>query len=103
MLNGIRQGSIVSPHLFNVYVDEMNERLNRSKVGCFISNTPMNNFSYADDLALVAPSAASLNELLKICGCFAKEHFIIFLGIKYFFSSLGMKYLFCPANNEKVN
>ena len=65
MKNGIRQGSILSPHLFSIYVDELNYMLNRSGVGCHVANTPMNNLSYADDLVIISPSASALNELLK--------------------------------------
>ena len=80
--NGIRQGSILSPFLFNVYVDNLNHDLNNCRVGCHVGDIPMNNFSYADDLALIAPSAAALNDLLKICDKFASEHYIIFSNTK---------------------
>ena len=82
MSNGIRQGSILSPYLFNVYVDDLNVKLNGTKAGCYISNKPVNNFSYADDLALVAPSAAGLNQLLETCDSFAKDNYIIFSTTK---------------------
>ena len=82
MKNGIRQGSILSPHLFSVYVDDLNHILNRSRVGCHIANTPMNNFSYADDLVIVSPLASALNELLKHCDNFAKDHYVIFSTTK---------------------
>ena len=82
MTNGIRQGSILSPYLFNIYVDDLNIKLNRTKVGCHIYNTPVNNFSYADDLALVAPSATALNQLLQTCESFANENYIIFSTTK---------------------
>ena len=78
MSNGIRQGSLLSPYLFNVYVDELNLTLNRSGVGCHVAGQIMNNFSYADDMALVCPSATALNELLARCDAFAQEHYIIF-------------------------
>ena len=64
MHNGIRQGSVLSPHLFSLYVDELNVMLNSSGVGCHIAGVAANNFSYADDLALVCPSAAALSGLL---------------------------------------
>ena len=82
MKNGIRQGSILSPYLFNVYVDNLNHDLNNCRVRCHVGDISMNNFSYADDLALIAPSAAALNDLLKICDKFASEHYIIFSNTK---------------------
>ena len=32
--NGVRQGGVLSPHVFNLYIDELNQRLNKSSVGC---------------------------------------------------------------------
>ena len=65
MKNGIRQGSILSPHLFNVYVDGLNHSLNGSRIGCHIANEAMNNFSYADDLVLLAPSTSGYVENMR--------------------------------------
>ena len=78
MKNGIRQGSVLSPILFNVYVDQLNVLLNDSRIGCHIANKAVNNFAYADDLAIVCPSASALNDLLRICEDFARHHYIQF-------------------------
>ena len=67
MSNGIRQGSILSPYLFNVYVDNLNIRLNHSGVGCHVDDMAANNLAYADDLVILAPCAAALNELVAVC------------------------------------
>ena len=64
MSNGIRQGSCLSPYLFNIYVDELNINLKNSHVGCHVSGVCTNNFSYADDLVLIGPDAKSLNALV---------------------------------------
>ena len=82
MGNGIRQGSLISPYLFNVYVDELNIRLNAAGTGCQLAGTTANNFAYADDLALLAPTARALNDLLKICEVFAVENYIVFNTLK---------------------
>ena len=76
MANGIRQGSVLSPLLFNVYVDQFNTLLNGAKIGCHIANNPLNNFAYADDLVLVAPSAVALNELISLCEVLADRQYI---------------------------
>ena len=82
MANGIRQGSCLSPHLFNVYVDQLNYQLRNSGVGCHIANKCVNNLSYADDMVLLTPDAKSLNELLKICEEFAREYHITYSIMK---------------------
>ena len=58
--NGLRQGSILSPYLFNVYVDQLNIILAKSGIGCHVADKAFNNFSYADDLVVLAPSARGL-------------------------------------------
>ena len=78
MSNRIRQGSILSPYLFNVYVDDLNHILNKARIGCHIADKPTNNFSYADDLVILAPCAATLNELSTKCGNFLTDNYIIF-------------------------
>ena len=82
MLNGIRQGSCVSPKMFNVYVDKLNELLRNSGVGCHVSGVCTNNFSFADDMVLACPDAKALNILLEICDNFARQHYIIFSTTK---------------------
>ena len=77
MSNGIRQGSILSPYLFNVYVDNL-IRLNHSGVGCHVDDMAANNLAYADDLVILAPCAAALNELVAVCENFAKDNYITF-------------------------
>ena len=78
MQNGIRQGSCLSPKLFSVYVDKLNILLKDSGVGCHVSGVCTNNFSFADDMALVCPDAKSLNRLLEVCDDFAKVSYITY-------------------------
>ena len=41
--NGIRQGSIIKPYLFNLNVDDLNKRLSEAKYGCYVGEKAMNN------------------------------------------------------------
>ena len=82
MTNGIRQGSILSPHLFNIYVDKLIFFLSNSNIGCHIGRKPLNNFSCADDLAILVPSASALNERSAVCDDFAKKNLIEFSAAK---------------------
>ena len=65
--NGVRQGGILSPYLFCIYVDELSKMLNNVHVGCFVGTMLVNHLLYADDLVLLSPSAAGLSILLSIC------------------------------------
>lgn len=80
--NGVKQGGILSPLLFCVYVDELLSRLKSSKVGCHISNTFTGAFGYADDLTLIAPSILAAKDMLKTCEIFASEYQVKFNASK---------------------
>ena len=67
LLSGVRQGGILSPFLFAVYVDDLLHLLSASKIGCFINGYCLNSIMYADDLILIALSIADLRKLLNIC------------------------------------
>ena len=62
---GVRQGGILSPLLFNLYMDDISNTLNSSRQGCIINGVPVNHIMYADDVALIAPSAHALQLFLK--------------------------------------
>ena len=76
MTKGIRQGTILSHHLFDIHFDELKSLPSDSKIGCDIGGKLLNNFSCADDLAILAPSVRALNNLLAICDDFAKKNLI---------------------------
>ena len=65
--NGVRQGGILSPHSFNVYIDELSITLNDCKTGCCLNNVLLNHIMYADDMALIAPSVKGLKLLIRLC------------------------------------
>ena len=65
--NGIRQGGILSPSLFAVYMDDLSSLLNTSRIGCNIDDVCINHVFYTDDLCLMAPCAIALQELINVC------------------------------------
>ena len=72
--NGVRQGGILSPFFFNIYVDHLSTHLSSVKTGCFINGECMNHLFYADDAVLLAPTPGSLQELIDICNDFASAN-----------------------------
>ena len=80
--NGVKQGGVLSPLLFNMYIDVLLSQLSQSGVGCHIGNKYMGSFAYADDIVLLSPSVSSLNSQLEICEVFSQEYNIKFNAAK---------------------
>ena len=76
--NGVRQGGILSPYLFNVYMDDLSSLLNCCNTGCVSGDTIINHMMYADDLVLISPSATGMKELLCACEVYSLEHAIVY-------------------------
>ena len=72
--NGVKQGAILSPILFSIYMDGLFEQLEKSGVGCHMSKHYTGCFGYADDLALLTPTKSGFKVLLDICEKYAHEY-----------------------------
>ena len=80
--NGVRQGGVLSPILFTVYVDELLLQLKQLGVGCHWKHHFVGAVCYADDLSLLAPSQAALRLMLRLCEQFADSHGLRFNASK---------------------
>ena len=80
--NGVRQGGILSPKLFAIYVDDLSHELTLCKSGCYIDDQCMNHVMYADDICLMAPSAIGLQKMLDVCFDFSLRNDIMFNPVK---------------------
>ena len=72
--NGVRQGGVLSPYLFAVYLDELSIQVGSARVGCTVGNTVVNHLIFADDTCVFSTSISGLQCLLNICGDYAAEH-----------------------------
>jgi len=63
---GVRQGGVLSPYLFAIYVDDIVAKINTSDLGCRIGLKGIAIVLYADDILLLAPSVDSLQKLITI-------------------------------------
>jgi arginine exporter protein ArgO len=81
-INGVKQGGVLSPVLFCVYIDGLLMALSNAGVGCYIGNNFVGALAYADDIVLLAPSASALRRMLAICENYANEYSITFNASK---------------------
>lgn len=68
--SGVRQGGILSPVFFSVYVDDLLRQLSTCGKGCYVKGYCLNSFMYADDLVLLAITVQDLRNMLAICAQF---------------------------------
>ena len=71
--NGVRQGAILSPSLFCVYLDTLFGQLRDAGIGCHLAGTYLGAYGYADDVTLLAPTREGLQIMLNICEKFAES------------------------------
>ena len=60
LTNGTRQGSVLSPALGCVYIDDLLNELRSLKMGCYVGGVWMGACAYADDLLCMAPNRTML-------------------------------------------
>ena len=76
--NGTHQGSVLSPLLFSVYLDDLLAQLRKLQLGCSIGGYWYGACGYADDLILLAPNREVLQRMLNVCQSYAVEHNLVF-------------------------
>ena len=65
LATGVKQGGILSPLLFIMFVDAVLKKLKLSNIGCYVSCC--NSFMYANDLILLSLSVTDLQNLVNLC------------------------------------
>ena len=76
--NGVKQGGVISPLLFSVYLDPLLCRLNDTKLGCYMGGICSNAFAYADDIIIFSPTCHALKRLIVICENYGVEYDLTF-------------------------
>ena len=68
--NGTRQGSVLSPALFSIYVQDLLDELQALGVGCHVGGTFLGAIAWADDFLLLAPNRVSMQQMLDLAADF---------------------------------
>ena len=67
VMNGVKQGGVLSPSIFSVYTDGLLERLQQTGVGCHMGSRFTGALVYADDIILLATCKSALSILISVC------------------------------------
>ena len=70
---GVRQGGVLSPDLYGIYVDGLISKLISLQKGCYMCRIFAAALFYADDMAILAPSIKGLQSLLNLCEAYCLE------------------------------
>ena len=62
VMNGVKQGGVLSPVLFGVYTDGLLLRLQVSGIECHMGGHYAGALAYADDFRLISPSMTGLRK-----------------------------------------
>lgn len=70
---GSKQGGILSPDFFSVYIDDLIKRLRNKRIGCHIVRLFIACILFADDMTLLAPTRGSMQQMLNECAKYCLE------------------------------
>ena len=97
----MRQGGILSPKTFDLYMNGLIDELSNSYAGYYINDKCFNHIMYADDICLMAPTGIAMQKLLDVCHNYGAANDILFIPLKSVCVVYTPKYykLFCPSVN----
>jgi len=64
---GVRQGGVLSPLLFSVYMDNLIDKLEARGYGCKVHGVYVGCMLYADDIILLAHTSYAMQKMLHVC------------------------------------
>ena len=70
VLCGTKQGGILSPDFFSIYINDLIKILKRMGIGCHLINYFIACLLFADDMSLIAPTREALQRLLDVCASY---------------------------------
>jgi len=72
--SAVKQGGVLSPVLYCVYIDDLLLALSNSGVGCYIGNNFVGALAYANDIVLIAPTATAMRKRLSLSPMYVYRH-----------------------------
>ncbi len=91
VINGVKQGGIISPFLFNIYIDELIVSCLSLNLGSKLCEFNTSVISFCDDLNILSPSLKQGQQLLDICSAYGEKWKIKFNPTKSNIMEFGKK------------
>ena len=82
VLNGVKQGGVLSPVLFCLYLDVLLNKLYHTGVGCYLGPYFCGALAYADDVILLSPTVSGAKSMLNVCAKFSSDYNVKFNASK---------------------
>ena len=76
--SGTKQGGIISPNLFSLYINDVVTTLRKQGLSCHFLKQFIACILFADDMALLAPSRMALQKMIDICSEHCREFCLSF-------------------------
>ena len=70
VLCGTKQGGILSPDFFAIYINDLIVLLKSMGIGCHVINLFIACLLFADDMSLIAPTREALQQLIDVCAAY---------------------------------
>jgi len=70
---GVKQGGILSPFLFNFYINKLIENCLQMRVGASVGDINTSIVAYCDDIVLISPTSTHIDQLLNASAQYAAE------------------------------
>ena len=82
VFSGVRQGGVLSPYLFALYINDLIDDVKNSGYGIHIGSVFIGCILYADDILLLSGSCTGLQQMVDICAKYGKTWDICFNSSK---------------------
>ena len=104
---GVRQGGVISPKLFSIYVESLIPDIERCEAGVAIGTVNVDVLLYADDVVLVSHTREGLQSMLNVVSEFGTNNDTIFNPSKTIFmifnkSRMNMNDLVIKLNGTPI-
>jgi hypothetical protein len=70
---GVRQGCVLSPFLFSIFIDGLAVELNQAGLGIEVGGNTLNQLMYADDIVLMADNDTGMQSMLDIVSEYSRK------------------------------